>query len=50
MRAITSHEIREMAEGLTENHVSMFWNTLLQLLLQIPATMLVFAEARNLPR
>ena len=50
MRALTSHEICKVAEGLTEDHVSMFRDAFLQLFLQIPATMLILAEARNLPR
>lgn len=50
MRALTSHEIRKVAEGLTEDHVSVFRDAFLQLLLQIPTAMLILTEARNLPR
>jgi hypothetical protein len=47
---LTSHKICKVTEGLTENHITVFWNPFLQLLLQVPATMLVFAEARYLSR
>jgi hypothetical protein len=47
---LTSHKICEVAEGLTKNHITVFWNPFLQLLLQVPTTMLIFAEARDLSR
>ena len=47
---LTSHKICKVAEGLTENHITMFRNAFLQLLLQVPATVLIFAKTRDLSR
>jgi transcriptional accessory protein Tex/SPT6 len=47
-KGLTSHEVREMTERLPENHVAMFSNALLQLLLQVPASMLILAHTSNL--
>jgi hypothetical protein len=47
---LTSHEVCEVAKRLTENHITVFWSALLQLLLQVSATMLIFAETRDLSR
>lgn len=44
---LTGHELRKMAEGLTEDHVTMFCDTFFKLLLEITASMLVFAETGN---
>jgi hypothetical protein len=35
-------------ERLAEDHVAVLWNTLLELLLKVPAAMLVLAETRDL--
>ena len=48
MKVVTSHELCKMAESLTENHVTVLRNTLFKLLLQVPTTMLVFTQARDL--
>ena len=45
---LTRHEIREVTEGLAEDHVTMFRNTLLELLLEVAAAMLILAELRDL--
>jgi hypothetical protein len=44
----TSHEVREMTKRLPKNHVAMFRNALLQLLLQVPASMLILAHTSDL--
>ena len=49
-KLLTCHKICKVAEGLTENHITVFWNPFLQLLLQVPTTMLIFAKARDLSR
>jgi len=43
-----SHEFRKVAEGFTENHVSMFRKPFFQLFLQITTTMLILAQRCNL--
>ena len=45
---LTGHKFREVTESLSEDHVPMLRNTLLELLLEVPAPMLVFAQRRNL--
>lgn len=45
---LTDHEFRKMTKCFAEDHVAMFWNTLLELLLQEAASMLVFAKICNL--
>jgi len=45
---LTSHQVRKVAERLTEYHVTMFRKAFLQLLLQIATSMLVFAKGGNL--
>ena len=37
-----------MTEGLAEDHVTMFRNTLLELLLEVAAAVLILAELRDL--
>jgi hypothetical protein len=49
-KLLTSHKVCKVAEGLTENHITVFWDAFLQLLLQVPATMLIFAKTRDLSR
>ena len=48
MKLLASHKICKVAEGLTEDHITVFRNAFLQLLLQVTTTMLIFAEARDL--
>ena len=48
IKLLASHKICEVAEGLTEDHITVFRNAFLQLLLQVTTTMLIFAEARDL--
>jgi hypothetical protein len=48
-QGVTSHKICEMAERLAENHVTMFRNTLFQLFLQVPTSMLILAHTSDLP-
>ena len=45
---LTCHKLRKVAKSLTENHITVFWYTFFELLLQITATMLVLAKLRNL--
>jgi hypothetical protein len=47
-KLLTSHKVCEVAKRLTKNHITMFWSPFLQLLLQVPATMLIFAQTRDL--
>ena len=42
-----SHQISEVGEGLAEDDVPVFGDPFLQLLLQVAATVLVFAQAGN---
>ena len=49
-KILTCHKICKVAEGLTENHITVFRNPFLQLLLQVTTTMLIFAKARDLSR
>ena len=44
----TRHEIREVTKALAEDHVTMFRNTLLELLLEVAAAVLILAELRDL--
>ena len=44
----TSHEVREVAERLAEDDVAVLRDTLLELLLEVAAAMLVLAEVRDL--
>ena len=48
MTAHTCHEVREVTEGLAEDHVAVLRNTFLKLLLQVAATVLVLAELWDL--
>jgi hypothetical protein len=48
-RIHTSHEIRKVAKSLTEYHIPMFRNTLLQLFLQIATPMLILTELGDFP-
>jgi hypothetical protein len=48
MKVVTSHELCKMAKSLTENHITVFRNTLFKLLLQVPTAMLVLAKTRDL--
>ena len=43
----TGHKLREVTESLPEDHVAVLRNALFQLLLQVAATMLVFAQSGN---
>lgn len=45
--APTCHQIGKVTEGFPEDHITMLWNTLLELLLKVPATMLIFAQCWN---
>lgn len=45
---LTGHEVREVAKGLAEDHIPVVRNTFLKLLLEIPTSVLVLAQARNL--
>lgn len=45
---LTGHEVCEVTEGLPEDHITVFRDALFELLLQIPATMLVLAKAGDL--
>jgi hypothetical protein len=45
---LTGHEVREMAVGLSEDHVSVLGDTLLELLLEVSATVLILAERKDL--
>ena len=47
MLAPTCHQIGEMTKGFPEDHITMLWNTLLKLLLKVPAAMLIFAQCWN---
>lgn len=42
------HEVREVAVRLAEDHVPVLGHALLELLLQVPAAVLVLAEGQNL--
>ena len=44
----TSHKVREVAERLAEDDVAVLRDTLLEFLLQVAATVLVLAQARDL--
>ena len=44
----TGHQVCEMAEGLSEDHIAVFWSTFFQFLLQIPAAVLILAKSRDL--
>ena len=44
----TGHKVREVAERLAEDDVAVLWDTLLELLLEVAATVLVLAQARDL--
>ena len=46
---LTCHKLRKVAKCLTENHITMFWDSLFQLLLEVTTTMLIFAKSRYLP-
>lgn len=45
---LTGREVCEVTEGLPDDHITVFRDALLELLLQIPATMLVLAKAGDL--
>ena len=42
------HEVREVPEGLAEDHVAVLGEALLELLLQVPAAVLVLAQRGDL--
>ena len=42
------HKVREVTERLAEDYVAVLRDTLLELLLQVAATVLVLAQARDL--
>ena len=44
----TRHQLREVAEGLTEDHVAVLRHAFLELLLQVSAPVLILAQIRNL--
>jgi len=46
-RRPTRHEIREVTVSLSEDHVSMLRDSLLELLLKVSATVLILAERKN---
>ena len=46
--ARTCHQLGKMTESLVENDVAVFWDALLELLLQIPAAVLVLAQRGDL--
>jgi hypothetical protein len=41
------HQVREVAESLAEDHVAVLRHIFLQLLLQVAAPVLIFAQSRN---
>jgi hypothetical protein len=43
----TSHKLRKVTEGLSENHIAVLCNAFLKLLLQVTTAVLVFAQGRN---
>jgi hypothetical protein len=43
------HQVREMTEGFTEDHIAMLGGTLLELLLEVSAAVLVLAQRGDLP-
>ena len=45
---LTGHEIGEVAECLAEDDIAVLRDALLELLLQVTATVLVLAQARDL--
>ena len=45
---LTCHKLRKVAKSLTENHITVFWYTFFELLLQITATMLVLTQIGDL--
>ena len=45
---LTCHKLRKVAKCLTENHITMFWYTFFELLLQVTAAMLILAQAWDL--
>lgn len=48
MKIFTSHKLCKMAKSLPENHVTVFRNAFFELLLEVPTTMLVLTQARDL--
>ena len=44
----TGHQISKVAERLSEDHVTVLGDALLQFLLQVAAAMLVLAQGRDL--
>jgi hypothetical protein len=45
----TSHEIRKVAKGFSEYHISVFRNSFFEFLLQVSASMLIFAQSGYFP-